>query len=43
VVFGRLIQLVFHWFKFDVRQVRHRYVDEDITLIFQYFRDRKAG
>jgi uncharacterized membrane protein YczE len=43
VVFGRLLQLVFHWFKFDVRQVRHRYVDEDIALLFQRLRSRKAG
>jgi uncharacterized membrane protein YczE len=46
VVFGRLIQLVFQWFKFDVRQVRqvlHRYVDEDIALLFQRLRGRKVG
>jgi len=43
LVFGRLIQLVFLWFKFDVRQVWHRYVDEDIALLFQRFRSRKAG
>jgi len=40
--FGRLIQLFFHWFKFDVRQVRHRYVDEDFALLFQRFRSKKA-
>jgi uncharacterized membrane protein YczE len=43
VVFGRLIQLVFQWFKFDVRQVRHRYVDEDFALLFQRLRGRKDG
>lgn len=43
VVFGRLMQLVFQWFKFDVRQVRHRYVDEDIALIYNRIKNRKAG
>ena len=43
VVFGRLMQLVFQWFKFDVRQVRHRYVDEDIALIYKRIKNRKAG
>lgn len=42
VVFGRLLQLVFQWFKFDVRQVRHRYVDEDITLIYNHIKNGKA-
>ena len=31
---GRLIQAAFTIFNFDVRQVRHRYVDEDFALIF---------
>lgn len=43
VGFGRLIQLIFNWFKFDVRQVRHRYVDEDIALLYRRFRSGKAG
>jgi len=43
VVFGRLMQLVFQWFKFDVRQVRHRYVDEDIALIYNRIKNGKAG
>lgn len=40
---GRLIQVVFNLFKFDVRQVRHRYVDEDLSLIFNRLRNGKAG
>lgn len=32
ILFGRFIQIVFKLFKFDVRQVRHRYIDQDIAL-----------
>ena len=34
VLFGRFIQFVFKLFKFDVRQVRHRYIDQDFALLF---------
>jgi len=40
---GRLIQLAFRIFKFDVRQVRHRYVDEDFVLLFNRIKNGKAG
>ena len=43
VGFGRLIQLIFQWFKFDVRQVRHRYVDEDIALVYNRIKNGKTG
>ena len=35
VLFGRFIQLVFKLFKFDVRQVRHRYIDQDFALLIK--------
>lgn len=40
---GRLIQVVFNLFKFDVRQVRHRYVDADFTLLFNHLKNGKTG
>jgi uncharacterized membrane protein YczE len=35
VLFGRVMQLIFKLFKFDVRQVTHRYIDQDLALIFK--------
>jgi len=40
---GRLIQIAFSIFKFNVRQVRHRYVDEDFALIFNRLKNGKTG
>ena len=40
VLFGRFIQLVFKLFKFDVRQVRHRYIDQDFALIYNRLKNR---
>ncbi len=40
---GRLIQLSFNFFKFDVRQVRHRYVDEDFARFFTRLKNGKTG
>ena len=34
VVFGRFIQITFRLFKFDVRMIRHRTIDQDFELIF---------
>ena len=36
---GRLIQLFFGLFKFDVRKVKHRYVDEDFAFLFRHIRN----
>ena len=32
---GRFIQLCFRLFKFDVRVIKHRYVDEDLKSLFE--------
>ena len=40
VLFSRFIQLVFKLFKFDVRQVRHRYIDQDFALIYNRLKNR---
>lgn len=34
ILFGRFIQFTFKLFKFDVRQVRHRYIDQDFAILF---------
>lgn len=34
---GRFIQLVFQVFKFDVREVKHRYIEEDFKFIANQF------
>jgi uncharacterized membrane protein YczE len=43
VLFGRFIQLVFKLFKFDVRQVRHRYIDQDFALLFSKMKNKKSN
>jgi len=40
VLFGRFIQLTFKIFKFDVRQVRHRYIDQDFALLYNRLKNR---
>jgi len=35
---GRFVQFAFHIFKFDVRQVKHRYIDEDIKFLVEKFK-----
>jgi uncharacterized membrane protein YczE len=42
ILFGRFIQLVFKLFKFDVRQVRHRYIDQDFALLFNRLKKGKT-
>ena len=42
VLFSRFIQLVFKIFKFDVRQVRHRYIDQDFSLLFNKLKNKKS-
>ncbi len=42
VLFGRFIQIVFKLFKFDVRQVRHHYIDQDFALLFNKLKNRKT-
>ena len=37
IFLGRFIQLTFHLFKFDVRVVKHRYIDEDIKFLIGKF------
>jgi uncharacterized membrane protein YczE len=43
ILFGRFIQVTFKIFKFDVRQVRHRYIDQDFALILQKLKKEKTG
>lgn len=43
ILFGRFIQLVFKLFKFDVRQVKHRYIDQDFTMILDRLKNRKPN
>jgi uncharacterized membrane protein YczE len=43
VLFSRFIQLVFKLFKFDVRQVRHRYIDQDFALLFNILKKKKSN
>jgi len=42
ILFGRFIQLTFKLFKFDVRQVKHRYIDQDFALIFNRLKKGKT-
>ena len=42
ILFGRFIQLTFKLFKFDVRQVKHRYIDQDFALIFSRLKKGKT-
>jgi uncharacterized membrane protein YczE len=42
VLFGRFIQITFKLFKFDVRQVRHRYIDQDFVLFFNKIKNKKS-
>jgi uncharacterized membrane protein YczE len=42
ILFGRLIQFTFKLFKFDVRQVRHRYIDQDFALLFNRLKNGKS-
>ena len=42
VLFGRFIQFAFKLFKFDVRQVRHRYIDQDFALLFNKMKNKKS-
>ena len=42
ILFGRLIQFTFKIFKFDVRQVRHRYIDQDFALLFSKKKNKKS-
>jgi uncharacterized protein len=42
ILFGRFLQLAFKVFKFDVRQVRHRYIDQDIALFFNRLKNGKT-
>ncbi|MDP2964553.1 MAG: hypothetical protein Q8N39_00790 [Pelolinea sp.] len=42
ILFGRFIQLTFKLFKFDVRQVKHRYIDQDFALIFNRLKNGKS-
>lgn len=39
---GRVMQIIFRWFKFDVRQVRHRYVNDDLALLINAIRNHKS-
>ena len=38
ILFGRFIQFTFKLFKFDVRQVKHRYIDQDFALLFNRYK-----
>lgn len=42
ILFGRFIQLTFKLFKFDVRQVKHRYIDQDFALFFNRLKKGKT-
>ena len=41
ILIGRFIQFVFMLFKFDIRHVKHRYIDQDFALIFNRLKDEK--
>lgn len=43
ILLGRFIQLTFKLFKFDVRQVKHRYIDQDFALIFNRRKNGKQN
>ncbi len=34
ILFGRFVQITFKLFKFDIRQVVHRTIDQDFALLF---------
>jgi uncharacterized membrane protein YczE len=42
ILFGRFIQFTFKLFKFDVRQVKHRYIDQDFAQIFNRLKKEKT-
>jgi uncharacterized protein len=42
ILFGRFLQLAFKLFKFDVRQVRHRYIDQDFSMFFNRIKNGRA-
>ncbi len=42
ILFGRFIQFTFKLFNFDVRQVRHRYIDQDFASFFSRLKKKKA-
>ncbi len=39
---GHFIQFTFRIFKFDVRQVKHRYIDEDIKFLVEKFKQAET-
>ncbi len=41
ILFGRFVQITFKFFKFDIRQVVHRTIDQDFALLFSRLKDRK--
>ncbi len=42
ILFGRFLQFTFKLFKFDVRQVKHRYIDQDFLMILNRMKKDKT-
>jgi uncharacterized membrane protein YczE len=42
ILFGQFLQMAFKLFKFDVRQVRHRYIDEDFAMFFNRIKNGRT-